>query len=46
MSHRTRLILIVGMVALAIVAIAALATRGFGLFAPRDSNGSCAERQR
>jgi HlyD family secretion protein len=32
MSHRTRLILIVGMVALA---IAALATRGFGLFAPR-----------
>lgn len=34
MSHRTRLILIVGMVALA---IAALATRGFGLFAPRAS---------
>ncbi len=37
MSHRTRLILIVGMVALAIAAIAALATRGFGLFPPRAS---------
>jgi HlyD family secretion protein len=34
-SHRTRLILIGAFVALA---IAALATRGFGLFAPRASN--------